>query len=61
MEPGRNKGGDVDSLKRYIYIHGTPDSVPLGTPGSRGCIRMNNKDIIELAQWVQQGTLVYIQ
>lgn len=61
LEPGRNKGGTVDSLKRYIYIHGTPDSTPLGVAGSRGCIRMRNNEIIELAQWVTTDTLVYIQ
>ncbi|PJD95444.1 MAG: L,D-transpeptidase [Legionella sp.] len=61
LEPGRNKGGDVDSLNRYIYIHGTPDTTPLGIPGSRGCIRMNNSDIIVLAQWATTDTLVCIQ
>ncbi len=60
LEPGLNKGGEVDSLQRYIYIHGTPDSTPLGTPGSHGCIRMRNSDIMELAIWAQVGTLVYI-
>ena len=61
MEQDFNKGGDVDSLARYIYIHGTPDSTQLGVPGSRGCIRMRNSDIIELADWIQVDTLVYIQ
>lgn len=61
LEPGRNKSGDVDTLSRYIYIHGTPDSTPLGTPGSHGCIRMKNKEIIDLAAWVTTDTLVYIQ
>jgi lipoprotein-anchoring transpeptidase ErfK/SrfK len=61
LEPGRNKGGEVDSLKRYIYIHGTPDTVKLGQPGSRGCIRMKNKEIIELSLWATTDTLVYIQ
>lgn len=61
LEPGRNKGGDVDSLQRYIYIHGTPDSTPLGTPGSRGCIRVRNNQMIDLARWVTTDTLVYIQ
>lgn len=60
LEPGNNKGGDVDSLARYIYIHGTPDSTPLGQPGSRGCVRMNNQDIIELSNWVNIGTRVFI-
>ena len=61
LEPGRNKGGQVDSLARYIYIHGTPDSVSLDTPGSRGCVRMRNKDIIALADWVNIGALVCIE
>jgi lipoprotein-anchoring transpeptidase ErfK/SrfK len=61
LEPGRNKGGDVDSLKRYIYIHGTPDTTPLGIPGSRGCIRMHNEDIVQLATWVTEGTRVCIE
>ncbi len=61
LEPGRNKEGDVDSLKRYIYIHGTPDTTALGTPGSHGCIRMRNSDVIELAHWVQLGARVYIE
>ncbi len=61
LEPGRNKGGDVDSLRRYIYIHGTPDTTPLGFPGSRGCVRMKNKDIIELAEWIKVGSRVYIE
>lgn len=60
LEPGRNKGDDVDSFSRYIYIHGTPDSTSLGKPGSRGCIRMKNSDIINLASWATTDTLVYI-
>lgn len=61
LEPGRNKGGEVDSLERYIYIHGTPDSTLLGREGSRGCVRMRNSDIIELARWVEINCLVYIE
>lgn len=61
LEPGRNKGGNVDTLERYIYIHGTPDSTPLGIPGSKGCIRMNNQDVINLASWINTETLVSIQ
>lgn len=60
LEPGRNKGGDVDSLERYIYIHGTPDSTQLGVPGSHGCIRMNNKELINLVLWATIDTLVNI-
>lgn len=61
LEPGRNRGNDVDSLKRYIYIHGTPDTTKMGIIGSRGCIRMKNNEIIDLAYWVNLDTLVYIE
>lgn len=47
-EPGRNRLGDVDTMRRYIYLHGTPDSTSLGVPGSHGCVRLANRDIIEL-------------
>jgi predicted GNAT family N-acyltransferase len=47
-EPGRNRLGEVDTMRRYIYIHGSPDSVPMGSPGSIGCVRMRNADIIDL-------------
>lgn len=47
-EPGCNRLGQVDTMRRYIYLHGTPDTVKLGVPGSRGCLRMSNRDIIEL-------------
>ena len=59
-EPGRNRLGDNDTMRRYIYIHGTPDDVELGMPGSRGCIRMANADIIELFELVEAGTPVMI-
>jgi L,D-transpeptidase YbiS len=61
LERGMNRFGDVDSAKRKIYIHGTPDSTPLGLAGSRGCIRMRNADIIELFELVPVGTRVDIQ
>jgi len=60
LEPGKNKGGDVDSLSRYIYIHGTSNITSLGTPNSMGCIRMDNNDIIELADWLEVGSKVFI-
>ena len=60
LELGFNQGGDVDSLQRYIYIHGTPDSTKLGVPGSHGCIRMANVDIIELATWVNIDALICV-
>ncbi|MDY7024911.1 MAG: L,D-transpeptidase [Pseudomonadota bacterium] len=47
-EVGVNRGGEVDSMRRYIYLHGTPDSEPMGTALSHGCIRMRNADIVEL-------------
>lgn len=47
-EPGFNRLGDVDTMRRYIYIHGSPDGEPMGTPKSHGCIRMRNRDIVEL-------------
>lgn len=61
LEPGRNKNGEVDTLERFIYIHGTPDTTPIGKPGSKGCIRMNNNEIIKLGSWVTTETLVYIE
>ncbi len=59
-EPGHNRGGDCDSLRRFIYIHGTPDDEPMGEPRSHGCIRMRNDDIITLFDRVEQGTPVLI-
>lgn len=47
-EPGFNQGGDVDSLGRYIYLHGTPDSEPMGEPRSHGCVRLRNTDLLAL-------------
>lgn len=60
LEPGRNRLGSVDSMRRYIYIHGTPDSEPMGVPFSHGCIRMRNADILELFERVPAGTHVHI-
>lgn len=59
-EPGRNRLGNVDSQRRYIYIHGTPDSEPMGEPRSHGCIRMRNADVIALFERVPAGTRVEI-
>ncbi|MGI9308662.1 MAG: L,D-transpeptidase family protein [Gammaproteobacteria bacterium] len=61
LEPGKNRLGQVDSMARYIYIHGTPDSEPLGVPRSHGCIRMSNTDVVELFEQVSPGTPVDIQ
>lgn len=60
MEPGFNRGGRVDTLSRYIYIHGTPDSEPMGVPRSHGCIRMRNQAIIEVFNQVERGCFVEI-
>jgi len=59
-ESGINRGGECDTLKRYIYIHGTPDSEPIGEPLSHGCIRMHNRDIVDLCELAGQGTEVII-
>ncbi len=60
-EPGVNLHGDVDTLQRYIYIHGSPDEVVMGTPNSRGCVRMHNADIMQLFDLVEEGTHVVIK
>ncbi|MBN2107828.1 MAG: L,D-transpeptidase [Deltaproteobacteria bacterium] len=60
LEPGRNRFGDVDTMRRYVYIHGTPHEVALGTPVSHGCIRMRSADVIALFDLVQSGTPVEI-
>tara|TARA_B110000014_G_C19997882_1_gene517071 strand:- start:357 stop:947 length:591 start_codon:yes stop_codon:yes gene_type:complete len=60
LEKGKNKGEGIDSYKRYIYIHGTSEEGRIGSPASHGCIRMKNKDIINLYKRVEVGTLVLI-
>lgn len=60
LQQGINKGGDVDSFERYIYIHGTDEEGRLGQPASQGCIRMRNQDVIDLYERVGIGTLVVI-
>jgi len=59
-EPGRNRLGEVDTMRRYIYIHGAPDSAEMGRPGSIGCIRMRNADLVELFDLVPPYTEVLI-
>lgn len=59
-EVGKNRLGKVDSMQRYIYIHGTPDSEPMGQPCSHGCVRMRNQDVMELFDLVDVGTPVVI-
>ena len=60
LEQDKNKGKGIDSYKRYIYIHGTSEEGRLGTPASHGCIRMKNKEVIDLFKIVKVGTLVLI-
>ena len=60
-EAGKNCDGDVDTLRRYIYIHGTPYGNALGTPASIGCIRMSDDDVIELFDRVSPGAVVDIE
>lgn len=61
IEPGRNRLGNVDTMRRFIYIHGCPDDTVLGTPGSHGCIRMRNTDVVELFNGVPVGTQVLLE
>ena len=61
LEPGKNRLGKVDTMRRYIYIHGCPDEDPMGVPGSRGCVKMCNREIIELFDRVVPGTRVHIR
>lgn len=60
LEPGRNRLGDVDTMRRFIYIHGCPEADPLSQPGSHGCIKMRNEHVIELFDRVHPGTPVLI-
>ncbi len=61
LEPGRNRLRTVDTMRRYIYIHGTPDDEPMGVALSHGCVRMRNRDIIGLFELVEIGTRVLIE
>ncbi|RKZ87148.1 MAG: L,D-transpeptidase [Gammaproteobacteria bacterium] len=60
LELGKNRLENVDTMQRYIYIHGCPDSLPMGKPLSHGCIRMHNKDLLTLFDLVKPGTKVLI-
>jgi hypothetical protein len=60
-ERGFNRMGKVDTMRRYIYIHGSPDNAEMGKPGSIGCIRMHNHDLLELFDLVNAGTEVDIK
>lgn len=60
LEPGKNRYGKVDTTWRYIYIHGCPDHLINGNPGSHGCIRMKNADVLDLFNKIEVGIEVYI-
>lgn len=60
-QPGHNRLGCVDTMRRYVYIHGSPDSAEIGVPGSHGCVRMRNADIVELFDRVPCYTAVDIR
>ena len=61
IEKGRNRLGNVDTMQRFIYIHGTPDETIMGVPVSKGCINMRNADVIQVFDLVDVGTMVYIK
>jgi L,D-transpeptidase catalytic domain len=60
LEPGFNRGGNVDSHDRYIYIHGTADQASIGKPASCGCVHLSDKDLVPLYDMLPGGTLVWI-
>lgn len=60
LEDGFNKGEGCDTKQRYIYLHGTPDSEPMGEPYSHGCVRMRNTDIVELFEIIDENATVYL-
>ncbi len=61
LEKGFNRLGKNDTMRRYIYIHGCPDSDPMGVCSSHGCIKMRNADIIELFSWLSVGAKVFLE
>lgn len=60
LEPGKNRFGSVDTLRRYIYIHGCPDDDAMSVPSSHGCVKMRNSDVIKLFDAVKSGLRVFI-
>ncbi len=60
LEPGFNRLGNVDTMRRYIYIHGCPDEDTMGIPSSHGCIKMHNATLLDFYDRVSVGTRVYI-
>jgi len=61
LEPGFNRLGEVDTMRRFIYIHGAPDEDPMGVPSSHGCVKMRNSDVLELFDRIPPGTPVNIR
>lgn len=61
LEPGFNRLGNVDTMRRYVYIHGCPDEDEMGIPSSHGCVKMRNSDIIELFDLIPVGTEVLLK
>lgn len=60
MEPGHNRFGNCDTMRRYIYLHGSPPSVAMGEPGSIGCVRMTGPDVMALFDAVEVGTTLLL-
>ncbi|CAH9018904.1 L,D-transpeptidase [Candidatus Nitrosacidococcus sp. I8] len=60
LEPSKNRFGSVDTMKRYIYIHGTPEEIPIGIPNSHGCIRIYNEPLLKLFDYIRVGTPIFI-
>ncbi|PCF94865.1 L,D-transpeptidase [Vreelandella nigrificans] len=60
LETGKNRGGHVDTQRRYIYLHGTPPDQPMGVPASHGCIRLRNDDLLTVFQFALPGTPVWL-
>lgn len=61
LEHGKNRLGQVDTMRRYVYIHGCPEEDPMGVPSSRGCIKMRNDELVRLFDLVPAGTPVFIR
>ena len=60
LEPGFNRLGEQDTMRRYIYIHGCPDIYPMGEANSHGCIRMHNRELIQLFDLIESGIPVFL-
>ena len=60
LEAGKNRLGKVDTMRRFVYIHGCPDDDKMGIPSSHGCVKMRNSELIELYNLVPVYTQVEI-